>query len=177
MKVLKYVVFSLVCFMLLIYCLYLNYQLFEYRVGLSALSYHVKQLENKMGLMIFNSQLLKAEFDKIKTDYERQKDMLEITVTTTAYTPSVDETDSTPWITASGGRLRPWRTAAVSRSLEKMLPIGTIVMVAGTYWRIEDRMSYRWKDHRLDLAVPAKRDAYRWGNRDVTIKVVGYEPI
>lgn len=81
----------------------------------------------------------------------------------TFYTPSSDETDSTPYITASGARVR-LGICAISRDLEKLgFTFGRSIYVKGLgSFEIQDRMHRRWKN-RIDILVMSKRQARRFG--------------
>jgi len=94
----------------------------------------------------------------LKTDFPKR-----YTCTVTFYTPSSDETDSTPYITASGARVRPG-ICAISRDLEKVgFTFGKTIYVEGLgSFEIQDRMHKRWKN-RIDVLVMSKRQARRFG--------------
>jgi 3D (Asp-Asp-Asp) domain-containing protein len=87
-------------------------------------------------------------------------------VTVTTYTPSVEECDSTPLITASGfkineGNPRRHRIVAVSRDLKRKYKFGTKLRIkgAGKYdgtYTVRDVMNKRFRK-RIDILVN-KRD-------------------
>jgi 3D (Asp-Asp-Asp) domain-containing protein len=89
-------------------------------------------------------------------------------VTVTTYTPSIDECDSTPDITASGFKidtLNPKRhkIIAVSRDLKHKWKFGTKIKVTGVgkyngIYTIKDVMNKRYKK-RIDILV-GKRDKH-----------------
>ncbi len=92
--------------------------------------------------------------------------------TVTFYTPCPAETDSTPYITASGARVRAG-ICAVSRDLEKMgFTFGKTIYVEGLgSFEIQDRMHRRWTK-RVDILVLSKREARRLGKiRDVRVVI------
>ena len=102
---------------------------------------------------------------------ENKSRMLEVTAT--AYTSSVDETDSTPTISAWGDRLKPgMRVIAVSRDLLAMgLTHGALVSVEGfeKEFIVLDKMNKRWKK-KIDIYMGNdKRKALNWGKRKVNI--------
>jgi|TARA_B110000238_G_C16040768_1_gene401764 3D (Asp-Asp-Asp) domain-containing protein len=102
---------------------------------------------------------------------EDESRMLEVTAT--AYTSSVDETDSTPNISAWGDRLEPgMRVLAVSRDLLSMgLTHGTLVQVEGFSrdFIVLDKMNKRWKK-KVDIYMGNdKQKALNWGKRKVNI--------
>ncbi|MCB1907550.1 MAG: lipoprotein [Rhodocyclaceae bacterium] len=100
-------------------------------------------------------------------------DTRRMTVTSTAYTSSVRETDRTPDLAAWGDRLKPGMKAiAVSRDLiAEGLGHGTEVRIEGldgTYV-VRDKMNRRWR-RRIDIYMGRDRDAARdWGVREVEI--------
>lgn len=94
-------------------------------------------------------------------------------VTATAYTSSVQETDSTPTITAWGNKLKPgMRVVAVSRDLLAMgLTQGTLISIEGVdgEFIVLDKMNKRWKK-KIDLYMGNDREAaLQWGKRTVNI--------
>ncbi|OGN34212.1 MAG: hypothetical protein A3I39_00660 [Candidatus Yanofskybacteria bacterium RIFCSPLOWO2_02_FULL_47_9b] len=87
----------------------------------------------------------------------------------TAYSSSVDETDSTPFITAKGTYVRDGIIAA------NFLPFGTAVKIPAIYGNkifvVEDRMNQRFSD-RIDLWFPSKQAARQFGKKKVIIEIV-----
>jgi 3D (Asp-Asp-Asp) domain-containing protein len=90
-------------------------------------------------------------------------------VPTTAYSSTVDQTDDTPFITASGTLVRPGVVAA------NFLPIGTHLRIPDYYgdmvFVVEDRMNERYNE-RLDIWMETHTQAIKWGIRHVTIEVL-----
>lgn len=96
------------------------------------------------------------------------------TVTLTTYSPTLQECDSTPHITASGFKINPknpkkHRILAISRDLKKLFSFGDKVMIsnAGRYdgiWFIHDLMNKRYNNH-IDLLIGD-------GDKHTTIKNV-----
>ncbi len=87
-----------------------------------------------------------------------------MTVTVTAYSPSVDETDSTPYITASNTRVRDG-ICALSRDIEKELDLrfGDMIYLEGIgTCEFQDRMHKRMR-RTVDLFIWWKRAAKRFG--------------
>src|SRR3989338_3685386 len=87
----------------------------------------------------------------------------------TAYSSTVDQTDSTPFITASGTRTRDGIIAA------NFLPIGTKVKIPSMFgekvFTVEDRMNARyWM--RLDIWMPTREDALNFGLRTLPVEIV-----
>lgn len=86
-------------------------------------------------------------------------------VTVTTYTPSVEECDSTPLVTASGFKINPrnpkrHRIIAVSRDLKKKYKFGKKVRItgigklSGTY-TVRDVMNKRYRK-RIDILIGTK---------------------
>lgn len=89
-------------------------------------------------------------------------------VPTTAYNSEEAQTDSTPFITASGTHVR-WGVVAAN-----FLPIGTRIKIPDYFgdqiFVVEDRMNARY-NKRVDIWMEEKTDAFEWGVRNVTIEV------
>jgi len=90
-------------------------------------------------------------------------------VMATAYSSSVDETDSSPFITAQGTYVRDGIIAA------NFLPFGTAIKIPAIYgdkiFLVEDRMNQRYTN-RIDLWFPSKQAAYQFGIKKVVIEIV-----
>ena len=97
-----------------------------------------------------------------------------LVVPTTAYCSTPEQTDDSPWITATGDSVF-WGGVAVSKSLGKILPIGTIINIEGykTPFVVFDATSDRWLGHRLDIWFPDLRDAIEFGLRKLKITKIG----
>lgn len=109
-------------------------------------------------------------------------------LTATAYTSSVRETDSTPYITATGARTR-LGIIAVSRDMLRELPFGSRVMLEdlGTprglgkgrfnylfnnrVFVVEDTMHPRMQK-RIDVWLPDRNTAIRFGVRNVRVTII-----
>lgn len=87
----------------------------------------------------------------------------------TAYSSTLDQTDSSPFITASGTRVRDGVIAA------NFLPIGTKVKIPSVFgdktFVVEDRMNRRYW-HRLDIWMPSRAQALQFGIRTLEIEVL-----
>ena len=99
-------------------------------------------------------------------------------VTATIYHAVPEQTDSTPFITASGAHINPedpqgHRWIAVSRDLEeKGMTFGVKVYITGAgeldgIWTVQDRMNKRWKN-RIDFLVCKTIKGGKWENVKVT---------
>ena len=95
-----------------------------------------------------------------------------ILVTATIYHASPDQTDNTPFITASGAYIDAdcpicHRWIAVSRDLEvEGFTFGKQVLVTGAghldgIWTVQDRMNRRW-ENRIDFLVGEDISGGKW---------------
>ncbi len=91
-----------------------------------------------------------------------------IEVPLTAYSSSVDETDDTPFITASGNYVRNGVAAA------NFLPFGTKFRIPEVFgdrvFVIEDRMN-RTYNYRIDIWFPSKEEAIRFGYKVAEVEI------
>lgn len=87
----------------------------------------------------------------------------------TAYSSTPDQTDDSPFIMASGKHVYDGAIAA------NFLPLGTKVKIPDMYgnkiFTVEDRMHSRFSD-RMDIWMPTRSDAVRFGMRRARIEVV-----
>lgn len=92
-----------------------------------------------------------------------------IPVIVTAYSSTVGQTDSTPFITASGTRVRDGIVAA------NFLPIGTKIRLPDIYgdrvFVVEDRMHPR-KKWQVDIWFSTYQDAKNFGAKRTSIEVL-----
>lgn len=90
-------------------------------------------------------------------------------VVMTAYSSHPDETDDTPFITASGTKTRDGVVAA------NFLPFGTVVKIPELFgdktFVVEDRMHRRFAK-RLDIWMPTKKDAILFGKVSAEIEIL-----
>lgn len=90
-------------------------------------------------------------------------------VSATAYSSTVDQCDSTPFITASGQHVRDGIIAA------NFLPFGTKVRIPEIYgdkvFEVQDRMNQRYS-YRIDIWMPSRGQALQFGLRQVKIEVL-----
>lgn len=93
----------------------------------------------------------------------------EYVVTATAYSSTVDQTDDTPFITASGTYVRDGIAAA------NFLPFGTIFKIPDLYgdkiFTVEDRMNKRYW-HRVDIWFPERQMAKEFGVKQIRIEII-----
>ena len=90
-----------------------------------------------------------------------------VLATITAYTSSVDETDDTPFETASGSRTRDGIVACPPK-----YEFGTKIYIKGKEYLCEDRMNRRYHDQeRFDMWIETKAEAFDWGVRELLVEV------
>ncbi|WP_420597142.1 hypothetical protein [Deinococcus sp.] len=99
------------------------------------------------------------------------------TVNSTAYNSEVGQTDNSPFITATGTRVRPG-VVALSRDLLRIFPYGTRVtiqdsagLMAGRVFIVEDTMNVRIANT-VDVWMPNRSQAIQWGRRTIKITAV-----
>lgn len=94
-------------------------------------------------------------------------------VTVTAYNSRRDQTDGTPWKTASGRIVHDGIIAYNDRSL----PFGTLVMFPDVFGNklfvIEDRMNDRYGTEHADIWTLRFRDAVAWGQKPMRMLILG----
>jgi len=98
-----------------------------------------------------------------------------MTVTATAYTSHVNQTDSTPNIAAWGDRLKPgMKIIAVSRDMLDVYGLKHLTKVRikgleGEYL-VMDKMNKRWKK-KIDIYMGMDlKKAYKWGRKKVELQ-------
>lgn len=93
-----------------------------------------------------------------------------INVIITAYSSTPEETDSTPFITASNTTVRDGVIA------NNLLPFGTRVRIPELYgdkiFTVEDRMSRKKGDYHFDIWFPSKKEAKIFGAKLTHIEVL-----
>ena len=107
----------------------------------------------------------------------RQRGGVSRVVRATAYSSDVGQTDSTPFITATGTRVRPG-VIALSRDLLRVFPYGSRVtlqdsagLLTGRVFIVEDTMNVRLSNT-IDIWMGSRAQAYQWGARTVTVTAV-----
>ena len=104
-----------------------------------------------------------AEAQIIITDVPQGERVVAIA---TAYTASVDETDSTPEITAAGTRTRLGIAACPKR-----YAFGTRIVIEGQEYICEDRMASKFSE-RFDILVATKDEAFEFGKKRVEVAIL-----
>lgn len=91
-------------------------------------------------------------------------------VMATAYSSSLEETDSDPLTTASGAKVRDGVIAANG------LPFGTKLRIPEVYgekvFTVLDRMHPRYGRNYIDIWMPSKQLARQWGVRSVRVEIL-----
>ncbi len=115
------------------------------------------------------SQNVTALAQRTQTETSAAPSRASYHVVVTAYSSTPDQTDSTPFITASGTYVRDGIVAA------NFLPIGTKVRMPDLYgekvFTVEDRMNQRFSD-RMDIWMPDRSSAQVFGKRYTRIEVL-----
>jgi 3D (Asp-Asp-Asp) domain-containing protein len=118
---------------------------------------------NISAILSFILFILPMEIDMMEKKIEMEiKDIIPDIVTVTTYSPTIEQTDSTPLVTASGFKINPnnpkkQRIVAVSRDLKKKYKFGKKIRItgigklSGTY-TIRDVMNKRYKK-RVDILI------------------------
>ena len=93
-----------------------------------------------------------------------------IKVMATAYSSTVEQTDSTPFITASGSTVRDGIIA------NNLLPFGTEIRIPELYgdkvFVVEDRMHSRKGNYHVDIWFPEYDQAKEFGAKTIYIEVL-----
>lgn len=93
-----------------------------------------------------------------------------LTVRSSAYSSTVDQTDSDPFTTASGAKVHDGTVAANG------LPFGTKIRIPQYFgdkvFVVEDRMNAKWGTKKIDVWMPTRTAALQWGVRTVAIEII-----
>jgi len=90
-----------------------------------------------------------------------------VRVLSTAYSSTVDQTDASPFITASGQKVGSGTLAA------NFLPFGTQVRIGKNVYTVTDRMNSRYDGkYIIDIWKPTRFEAIQHGARIVEMEVV-----
>ena len=143
-------------------------------------SINTSKLEQTNKILINNINNTATQLRKITSDFETRLMIADIVtnceykkVTATCYSPSIDETDSTPFITASGDSVGV-KHIAVSRDLyKKGWRFDSIVYIKemNEFFIIKDLMNKRWKN-RIDFFALTKPEALEFGNKIQTAYLI-----
>lgn len=92
-----------------------------------------------------------------------------LSVTVTAYSSTPDQTDSSPFIMASGKHVHDGAVAA------NFLPMGTKIMLPETHGKkifvVEDKMHRRFSD-RIDIWMETREEAMQFGKKKILVKIL-----
>ncbi len=118
----------------------------------------------------FGVELLAQNYPLLKdTSVSEDKELLIIKTLITAYSSSVDETDDTPLITASGTFTRDGVAAS------NFLPIGARIRIPTIFgpkiFIVEDRMNSIYND-RVDIWLSTKEGALEFGKKVSHIEIL-----
>lgn len=100
---------------------------------------------------------------------EKIIESVKMTVIATAYTPRLEETDSTPWLTSAGTKTREGVIAA------NWLPFGTRVKINNKIYTVEDRMNSRYTaafPARIDIVFLSIEKARKFGKQKIEIEIL-----
>ncbi|MFH0853845.1 MAG: hypothetical protein V1853_05615 [bacterium] len=93
-----------------------------------------------------------------------------IHLTVTAYSSTVDQTDSSPFITASGTHVHDGTLA------HNYLPIGTQVRFPDIFGNkifvVEDRLNARYGPYMADIWMPTRDQAIQWGAKVLRMEIL-----
>lgn len=116
-----------------------------------------------------NSSMLAISSLSTPQKQKTKSDPRIFTVTATGYSSSIDQTDSTPFITASNTFVRDGIIAA------NFLPIGTRIRIPALYGNkqfiVEDRMNSRYW-YNIDLWFASRDAAMHFGKKQVVIEII-----
>ncbi|MDA1168726.1 MAG: hypothetical protein O3A36_00050 [bacterium] len=89
-----------------------------------------------------------------------------IEVTASAYSSTPDQTDASPFITASGDHVRYGIVAA------NFLPMHTNVRIGNEIFTVKDRMNERYNNVPIiDIWMPSREAALAFGTRTILIEI------
>ena len=89
-----------------------------------------------------------------------------ILATVTAYSSDPEQTDDSPFITASNTHVRPGIIA------NNCLPFGTKVEVAGVIYEVEDRMNSRYGCDYFDIWFESTEEAWKFGRQLLAVQEI-----
>lgn len=93
-----------------------------------------------------------------------------LNIIATAYSSTVEETDSTPFLTAAGTKVRDGVIA------NNYLPFGTKVKIPEIYgdkiFVVEDRMSWKKGNYQIDIWFPSYGEAKTFGAKRTYIEIL-----
>jgi len=144
--------------------------------------HYPKQFTKQMTLINHRLELLIKElscFDQDIDNFEQklkhynENKPIKISVTITAYNPTKDQCDSTPFITASNTKVREG-IVALSRDIEKEFNVkfGDKVEIKGLgVFEFQDRMHKKWK-RKVDIFMWHKNKAIKFGKKEGMLNIL-----
>ncbi|KKK47778.1 hypothetical protein LCGC14_3151730 [marine sediment metagenome] len=81
----------------------------------------------------------------------------------TAYSSTVDQTDSSPFTTASNQKVRKGIVAY------NCADFGTKIKIEGRVYEVQDRMNKRFGCSRVDIWMKTREEAKEWGKQELEI--------
>jgi len=119
---------------------------------------------------------LKASFEKVVVENQAEFKIIRThVVQASGYSSTPDQTDSTPFTTASGEHVRDGIIAANIYVNGRRIPFGTLVRIPAIYgdkvFVVEDRMNVRYQNN-IDIWFPERQLAKEFGRKKVTIEIV-----
>jgi 3D (Asp-Asp-Asp) domain-containing protein len=111
-----------------------------------------------------------ASYVAKESNKEEQKNVKKIKVFLTAYSSTPDQTDSDPFVTASGKYVEDGIVA------NNMLPFGTKIRIPELYgdkiFEVQDRMHRRKSDYQFDIWFPERQLAVNFGVKTAEIEIL-----
>ena len=111
-----------------------------------------------------------ASYVAKESNKEAEKVVQKLKVVVTAYSSTPEETDDTPFITASGEEVADGIVA------NNLLPFGTKIRIPELYgdkvFTVLDRMNRRKSDYHFDIWFPSKGEAITFGVKTAEIEVL-----
>lgn len=124
-------------------------------------------LNNSSNIQNINNSSLAAIFMAINNPASQYK---KIEVIVTAYSSTPEETDDTPFITATGKVVEDGIIAA------NFLEFGTKVrfpeLFGDKIFVVEDRMHQRFSEGRIDIWFPTKQEAEKFGVKNTIMEII-----
>jgi 3D (Asp-Asp-Asp) domain-containing protein len=131
----------------------------------------VGEYEQSLARLREENRLLKRALLDAGQAVRTEDGKLVFPITLTGYSSTRDQTDDTPFVTASNRRVRPG-ILALSRDMlkpynpEAPFTFGDVVKIPGLgRFRVEDSMNARWR-RRGDIWFPSRRDALDFGVKE-----------
>lgn len=100
----------------------------------------------------------------------KEKSYETIKATVFAYNSEVNQTDGSPFITASGYDLS---NPVDGRNIvaNNCLPFGSIIRIGNGNYNVQDRMNKRYGCEVFDIWMPTNKEAKKFGKQKVSIKI------